>query len=261
VRAGGPACEIACVILAGSPGERPSELERLATRAGVPAVWVASIRETIAALRHVAPDVALAACFPWRLPRAAREIPPLGILNIHPSLLPLGRGPEPVFWTLRRGEPSTGTTLHLMDAGFDTGPIVAQDEMAIPPSIRAPALEDTLMARGAELLAEVLPALAAGDLHPRPQPSSGATEAPTPAPHDWTMLASLPAAWAWRFARGVAPLGGPLAVITGGTIILVRDALAWSPDERLSQAVEEADDGTVRVRFTPGWVRFERAAG
>jgi hypothetical protein len=115
-----------------------------------------------------------------------------------------------------------------------------------------------LMARGAELLRGVLPALAAADLHPWPQPDAGATTAPLPAAADWTMVSSLPAAWAWHFARGVAPLGGPLTAIAGGLAIPVQDALAWSADDRLPQPVIAGREGTVRVRFSPGWVEFRR---
>ena len=252
-------CEISAVILARQPGVRLGEIQRLATGEAIPVLWVKTATEATDAMRRIAPEVAVAACFPWRLPRAAREIPPLGILNVHPSLLPAGRGPEPVFWTLRRGEPVTGVTVHRMDAGFDTGPIVVQAEMAIPDSIRAPDLERDLMTRGGSLLVDALPALAAGSLHPRPQPSNGVTYAPVPAPADWTMMTSLPAAWAWRFARGVAPLGGPLTAIAGDVAIRVVDALGWSPHERLPQRVVDDGDGRVRVRFSPGWVRFRRA--
>jgi methionyl-tRNA formyltransferase len=250
--------EISAVVLARQPGARLGEIQRVATGNGILVVWVKSAAEATDALRTIAPEVAVAACFPWRLPHAAREIPPLGILNVHPSLLPAGRGPEPVFWTLRRGEPVTGVTVHRMDAGFDTGPVVARAEMAIPDGIRAPALERDLMARGGSLLVDTLPALAAGTLQPWPQPSEGVTYAPVPAPADWTMMTSLPAAWAWRFARGVAPLGGPLTAIAGGAAMRVFDALDWSPHERLPQRVLDDGDGTVRVRFSPGWVRFQR---
>ena len=179
------------------------------------------------------PEVGVAACFPWRLPRAAREAPRLGILNIHPSLLPAGRGPEPVFWTLRRGERVTGVTVHQMDAGFDTGPIVVQETLPVPDGIRAGELEDQLMAIGARALAAALPALAAGDLPPRPQSGEEATLAPFPTAEDWIMSPLLPAAWAWRFARGVALLGGPLRVVTSERVIPVADALEWSAEERL----------------------------
>lgn len=248
--------DVVAVVLAGEGGGVPGEPGRLAAAAGVPVVWARAASAVGDVLRAHAPEVATAACFPWRLPRAARQVPPLGILNIHPSLLPRGRGPEPVFWTLRRGERVTGATVHRMDAGFDTGPIVAQAEMPVPHDVRAPDLENQLMMMGARLLLAALPALAAGELPPRPQPASGISSAPAPATADWTMTPLLPAAWAWRFARGVAPLGGPLAVIVGGEVIPVSDALDWSEDERLPQSVVEESDGVVCVRFAPGWVRF-----
>jgi methionyl-tRNA formyltransferase len=250
--------QIVAVILAGSPEALPGEIERLAAAAGVPVTWVSSTTDATETLRSAAPEVAVAACFPWRLPRAARQVPPLGMLNIHPSLLPAGRGPEPVFWTLRRGESVTGVTVHRMDRGFDTGPIVAQAELAVTPGVRAPDLENDLMARGAWLLLEALPGLMAGTLQPRPQATHGVSHAPIPTPADWTMSPLLPAAWAWRFARGVAHLGGPLAVVSGGALIPVADALDWSPHERLPERVVEEPDGTLRVRFSPGWVRFAR---
>jgi methionyl-tRNA formyltransferase len=250
---------IPAVVLARPVGTRLGEIQRFAAAAGIPVVWVKSAAEATETIQRIAPEVAVAACFPWRLPRAALETPPLGTLNVHPSLLPAGRGPEPVFWTLRRGERMTGVTVHRMDAGFDTGPIVAQAEMLVPEGIAAPDLERDLMALGGSLLVDALPALAAGTLQPRPQPTEGVSQAPVPGPADWTMMSSLPAAWAWRFARGVAPLGGPLTAIAGGTAIRVAAALDWSPDERLPEPVLDDDDGTVRVRFSPGWVRFRRS--
>jgi methionyl-tRNA formyltransferase len=250
---------IATVVLAGQPGRFPAELERLATEHGIPLHWVSSAADTIAILRATSPDVAVAACFPWLLGKSARAAPRLGILNVHPSLLPTGRGAEPVFWTLRRGEPFTGATLHQMDAGFDTGPIVAQATMEVPDGIRAPDLESRLMTLGGQLLIEALPALAHGALRPWPQSEQGLTLAPVPSPADWTMTTMLPARWAWRFARGVAPLGGPLTVVTSEAVIPVTDALDWSPLDRLPERLSDNGDGTVRVRFSPGWVRFQRA--
>jgi len=249
---------IPAIVLARQPATRLGEIQRIAAAAGIPVIWVKSAAEATEAIRSIAPQVAVATCFLWRLPREACETPPLGILNVHPSLLPAGRGPEPVFWTLRRGEPVTGVTVHRMDAGFDTGPIVAQAQMPVAAGISAPDLERDLMTLGGSLLVDALPELASGRLQLRPQPAHGATYAPVPGPADWTMMSSLPAAWAWRFARGVAPLGGPLTVIAGGTAIRVAAALDWSPEERLAEPVLDDDDGTVRVRFSPGWVRFRR---
>lgn len=251
--------QIEAVILAGAPGRSASAPAHAAALSSASVTWVAGARDLAAEMAAIAPHVAVAACFPWRVPRVARQIPPLGILNIHPSPLPAGRGPQPVFWTLRRGEQITGVTVHRMDGGLDTGPLVAQETVPVSPGVSAPELENSLMARGARLLVTTLPGLAAGDLQPWPQPVAGVTLAPEPSPADWTMPASLPAAWAWRFARGVAPLGGPLTAIAGGQAIPVVAALDWSPDERLPEAVIDGGDGMVRVRFSPGWVRFRRA--
>jgi methionyl-tRNA formyltransferase len=136
---------------------------------------------------------------------------------------------------------------------------VAQAEMPVPEGITAPDLERDLMTLGGSLLVDALPALAAGTLQPWPQPSVGVTQAPVPRPADWTMMSSLPAAWAWRFAQGAAPLRGPLTAIAGGTAIRIAAALDWSRDERLPEPLQDVGDGTVRVRFSPGWVRFRRS--
>lgn len=250
---------VMAIVLAGQPGPFPTESERLAAEGGIPLRWVASAAEATEIILAASPDAAVAACFPWHLSRIARSEPSLGILNVHPSLLPAGRGAEPVFWTLRRGEPVTGVTVHRMDAGFDTGPIVAQTQMELPEGIRAPELERQLMTLGGQLLVAALPALMHGTLYPWRQPEQGITLAPPPSPADWTMTTTLPAGWAWRFARGVAPLGGPLTVVTTDAVIPVTDALDWSPQEHLPERIVDDGDSTIRVRFSPGWVRFQRA--
>jgi methionyl-tRNA formyltransferase len=256
--------EIPAVVLARQPGRRLGDTQRVAEKVGIPVIWVRAVAEAAAALRAAAPRaaaprVAVAACFPWRLPGTVTEVPPLGILNVHPSLLPAGRGAEPVFWTLRRGERVTGVTVHRMDAGLDTGPIAAQAEAPVAGGVRAPELERELMTLGGRLLVEALPALEAGTLRPWAQSTEGVSLSPVPSGADWTISPLLPAAWAWNFARGVAPLRGPLTVVAGGTVIPVADALDWSADERLPERVVDEGDGTVRVRFAPGWVRFRRS--
>ncbi len=148
---------VTAIVLAGHLGPFLTEPERLAADYDIPLRWVASAAEAAAILRAESPDVAVAACFPWRLGRIARATPHLGILNVHPSLLPTGRGAEPVFWTLRRGESVTGATVHQMDAGLDTGPIVAQATIEVPAGIRAPDLEWQVMTLGGQLLVEALP--------------------------------------------------------------------------------------------------------
>src|SRR5579859_2215476 len=109
--------------------------------------------ETINVLIGYQPDVICVACFSKRIPRVILDIPRFGCLNVHPSLLPANRGPEPLFWTFREGSQLTGVTIHLMDEGMDTGPIVAQEVIDIPDGINYAELETQCAELGGKLLA------------------------------------------------------------------------------------------------------------
>src|SRR5690242_6006108 len=110
-----------------APPERNAR--QLAEQRGIPVLRVASLRrpDALAALACFTPDLICVSCFSLCLPPEVLRLPRLGCVNLHPSPLPDNRGPDPLFWTLQRGDPSTGVTVHVMDAGFDTGPILAQE--------------------------------------------------------------------------------------------------------------------------------------
>ncbi len=113
--------------------------------------------------------VGIGACFPYRVPRPIRDALPLGVINIHPSLLPALRGPDPVFHAVRLGLDTTGVTLHLMDEGWDTGPVLAQQPVAIPGDVDVDAFEASLARRGGAMLAETIIGWQSGVLAPHPQ--------------------------------------------------------------------------------------------
>ena len=256
--------DVRAVALAGAGGEAAeagprSAIEELAAEVAAPVVWVGGMGTAeVGAIAAHRPNAVIVACFPWRLPREVLALPQLGCFNVHPSLLPVGRGPEPVFWALRRGERRTGATVHLMDAGLDTGPIVAQAAIDVPEGARAPALERRLMRLGGRLLVDVLPTLAAGRVRSVPQDEALATQAPVPTAADFGVPTNLPARWAYTFVRGVAPLGGPLAVLVASTRqrIPIRDALDYAPEAAMPEPVVDEGNGVLRVRFKPGAVRF-----
>ena len=117
-------------------------------------VLFASSKHSLAGLlRAYEPDLALCTGFPWLIPAEAIEVPRLGIVNGHPSLLPRYRGPFPIAWAVRNGETEIGLSYHLMDAAFDTGNLLAQ--MSIP--ITDDDTEETLFARFPAATAELLP--------------------------------------------------------------------------------------------------------
>ena len=110
---------------------------------------------------------------PWML-----ELPPLGNINLHASLLPKYRGAAPIQWAIANGETFTGNTTMRLDAGLDTGDILLQQEMPIAPADTAETLAPRLADMGADLLVETLAGLQAGTIHPRKQDDSQASLAP-----------------------------------------------------------------------------------
>jgi methionyl-tRNA formyltransferase len=146
-------------------------------------------------------------------------------------------------------------TIHLMDDGLDSGPILAQQRMAVPDAMNAVTLEHYLFEIGAHMIVELVSRVLAGDAAFTPQDASAATYQPVPSAHDWIISPLLPAAWAWRFTHGVASLQGPLVVQTRGQLVPVRRAISWS-----EHGVPPGDvpAESIVIQFHPGWVVFER---
>lgn len=239
----------------------------LADQGNRPPVWPGTSIQTVAIPRRgeleariapFQPDLIVVACFPWRLPQDLLGLPRFGCVNVHPSLLPIGRGPEPVFWTLRRGERQTGATIHRIDEGLDTGPILAQATTPVPLGIEEPALEHHLMSMGGTLLAETLPAIASGTASGTPQGDTLATTAPPPTREDFIVPTNLPARWAYGFACGVAWRSGPLTLDVAATRqrYQVARAIDYDDDGILPASVVDQGGGIVRVQFRPGTARF-----
>src|SRR5690348_11506725 len=135
-----------------------NSITTIAWKRGIPVWEVASISapETINLFSRYQPDIMCVACFSLYIPRAILDIPRLGCLNVHPSLLPANRGSDPLFWTFHDGQRETGVTIHKMDEGLDTGTIVAQEKIAVHDGITYAQLEAECAALGGKLLAQSL---------------------------------------------------------------------------------------------------------
>jgi methionyl-tRNA formyltransferase len=120
-------------------------------------------------LEDWAPDVVVVAAYGQILPEHILDVPKLGCVNIHASLLPKYRGAAPINWAIVHGEESTGVTLMQMDVGLDTGPMLEIFEVPIPADMTAQELHDRLAELGREVIVEALDKLAAGELDPTPQ--------------------------------------------------------------------------------------------
>jgi methionyl-tRNA formyltransferase len=247
------------VVSAESDDGSGDEVDDVARAAGIPVLLTGDLRQTsvVEAIAAYRPDVIAVSCFPFRVPPTLLALPRHGCLNVHPSLLPRGRGVDPVFWTFRRGDEETGVTVHLMDEGLDSGPILLQERIAVPEGIRLPAFERDLAERGGRLLVNAIDGLIAGEISPTPQNDRLATTAPAPTDEDFVVPTEWPARRAYNFVRAIAPLDGPLVlrVVATGECIRLLDAIAYSPDGCQERLIERSGD-VLSVQFRPGLVRF-----
>jgi methionyl-tRNA formyltransferase len=157
--------------------ETASAVAQAAEKLGLPVAKPASLRtpEALDLLHDVAPDVMVVAAYGLLLPQAVLDVPRLGCLNIHASLLPRWRGAAPVHRAILAGDLSTGVAIMRMEAGLDTGPVLLERSLPIGPQANTGSLTGELARLGAEAIVEALAQLET--LVPRPQAQAGVTYA------------------------------------------------------------------------------------
>lgn len=196
--------------------------------------------EVLAALAAARPDVIAVAAFGQYVPRAVRELPPFGCVNVHASLLPKYRGAAPIHWALIAGEPETGVTIMRIQEGLDAGPILLQRATPIAPEEDAGALHDRLAALGASALAEALRLLAGGEAIWMPQDETQVTWAPKLRDEDCRVeLEGDPMSLVNR-VRGLSPAPGAYLLWGGRRLKLLRtQARTEAGPARAILAIEE----------------------
>lgn len=186
---------------------------------------------TIELLESLAPDVLAVACYPRRLPRRLVKVARVGALNVHPSLLPRHRGPDPLFWTLREGTGEAGVTIHALTEQLDAGPIVAQQRSSYRAGTTEEELEHQLATQGGFLLAELLANVGTGGFVGKDQPIGEAIYESWPTEDDYVIDTDRTARSAFTFIRGVSERGVPTGIRTDNRVIWVERAVAWTIDE------------------------------
>jgi methionyl-tRNA formyltransferase len=161
--------------------------------------------EFLEQFRQVTPEVAVTAAYGKLLPEELLQIPPYGFLNLHPSALPLLRGPAPVPWTLIEGYSQTEICLMQTDVGMDTGPVISRWSTAVDPHETAPQLADRLRDQGIRLLLAALENLE--HLEATPQPAEG-SHAPMLDRETGRLRLDDPAQAIYNRHRGVQPWPG-----------------------------------------------------
>ncbi len=196
-----------------------SPIKEAALAAAIPVHQPEKIRapEIEEQLRALAPEVIVIIAYGQIIPGRLLQIPRLGWINLHASLLPKYRGAAPIAWAIAKGETTTGNTTMRIDAGMDTGEMLLQQELAIGANETAPELAVRLAEAGAELMVETLHGLRAGKLKTRPQDPSAASYAPILKREDGRIDWSSPAAEIYNRMRGFAPWPGAYTEFRGQT--------------------------------------------
>lgn len=158
---------------------KPSPVHRMAERFGLPVLTPKSLRgeEAAESFRSHGADVAVVVAYGMILPASILEVPALGCLNLHASLLPRWRGAAPIQRAIMAGDTETGVAVMRMEEGLDTGPVAMVERVPIGPDMNAGELHDRLMGLGADLMVRALAALSRGALHFTPQLEEGVTYA------------------------------------------------------------------------------------
>lgn len=203
----------------------PPPVKVRALEAGLEVRQPASLRtpEALEDLKALAPDLVAVAAYGKILPQAILDVPRLGCVNVHASLLPRHRGASPIAKAIWEGDPDVGISIMRMEAGLDTGPVYLARGFPMPAGATTGTLTPLLAELGARLLVEALPGIDAGTLHPVPQRDEEATLAPRNQPEEGRLDFERSAASLERQIRAFDPWPG-CSIDVGGERIKVLSA-------------------------------------
>ncbi len=188
----------------------PPPVKQTAIDLGHTVLQPASVKkkEFVEVVTRDKPDFLVVVAYGRILPKTILQLPKLGTINLHASLLPKYRGPAPIQWTIINGETVTGVTAMLMDEGLDTGDILVAVEEKISPADTSATLHDRLAELGANLLVDTLNRYSKGQIRPVPQDHNQASQAPLLKKSDGHIAWDAPAEKISAFIRGMTPWPG-----------------------------------------------------
>jgi methionyl-tRNA formyltransferase len=206
--------------------ERPAPVKAAAAEAGIEVLQPTRLREPEfqQRLEDLGPDVACVVAYGKILPANLLEVPPLGFVNAHFSLLPALRGAAPVQWSLINGERLTGVSIMVLTEGMDEGPLLARASVEIAPADTAASLGERLADVAAPLLVETVRLYAAGRATPRAQEEDGVSYAPKLSADDVRIDWSRRAAEIHNLIRGAYPEPGAWSTYAGRRMKLLESA-------------------------------------
>lgn len=237
----------------------PTPVRMLADKAGVPVLTPADVNapEALAAIRAWKPNVIVVAAFGQILKQELLDMPPLGCVNVHPSLLPEYRGAAPIQRAIMDGKAGTGVTICKMVRKLDSGDILLMEPQSINPEDTYGTLHDRLARVGADLLVEALKSLASGKESSVPQDDARATYAPKITKADETLRWDKPASAVRNRIRALNPAPGAAGILVRAG---KREPLKiWSAREDSAKPAQGTAGSIVEIR--PGALRVAAGSG
>jgi len=230
----------------------PPPVKELAEKHGITVYQPLKVRDPgfVDIIRELKPDVIVVVAFGQILPKALLDVPPHGCINVHASLLPRYRGAAPLNWCIINGETETGVTTMLMDVGLDTGDMLLIRKTALDENEDIQSLHDRMSAMGADLLAETLDSLLAGNLIPQPQDNTASCYAPMLKKDDGIINWHSDAHTIHNQVRGLAVWPGACSVIDGQVLKIFRTSIGEGSGE--PGTVLQASKGRLEVACRSG---------
>jgi methionyl-tRNA formyltransferase len=218
-------------------------VKRTALLHGIPVVQPEKVKNNLEfreRLESIHPDAILVVAYGRIIPKWMLDLPPLGNINLHASLLPKYRGAAPIQWAIAMGEKETGATTMRIDEGLDTGDVLLQSVLSVEASQTSVDVFPLLAKQGAALMVETLAGLAAGVITPSKQDEALATLAPILKREDGAIDFARGAKEVFNRWRGFQPWPGAYTMLRGRKLVVSRMALA-------SQYESSGEPGEVRV--------------
>ena len=239
---------------------RPTPVNEAAVELGLPVHTPRGLRDddVLSDLASTTADISVVLAYGRILPPAILALPARGVLNVHPSLLPLYRGPSPVVTAIREGASETGVSVMLLDEGMDTGPVIAQSaSVPITESDTAESLTDQLFRMGVDLLVETIPAWERGDIEAVPQDDALATVTSLVEKSDGELDFGEPALHITRATRAYHPWPGTFTR-WDGKLLKILEASVSGTGENLRPGVVSIDDGRLIIGTGEGSLDVSR---
>ena len=206
-------------------------------------------------LRRLRPDLICVATYPQLLKAPLLALPSLGAINMHPSLLPMYRGPNPLFWMFKEGATAAGISIHFLDEGIDSGDLLYQKKMAIQEGMRGHDLHQQLALLGGPLLLQAVQDIFAGTASRLPQNLALGSYHSRPTPTDLRLDPQQTVAALYHFVRGVAGWM-PLSYQCDEVICDVRDAIEYHKNQFIPGDFLIKEDHLL-LNVADGWLKLK----